>query len=102
MTWNESLQSVPPVVAYYTCATLEPDYTSIRILQKWIYNSTRLIHSYYNPTRYLAMAFAAARILKDKKDQQEQKLIKSPECINVNRTGKKVYLVYQLLYVLCT
>ena len=37
------------------------------------------------------MAFAAARIIKDKKDQQEQKLIRSPECVNVNRTGKKVF-----------
>ena len=42
------------------------------------------------PSNDLVMAFAAARIIKDKKDQQELKMIKSPECLNVTRTGKKV------------
>lgn len=36
------------------------------------------------------MAFAAARIIKDKKDQQEMKWSKSPDGVNINRTGRKV------------
>ena len=36
------------------------------------------------------MAFAAARILKDKKDQQELKMVKSPDCINMTRALRKV------------
>ena len=36
------------------------------------------------------MAFAAARILKDKKDQQEMKMVKSPDCINMTRVLRKV------------
>ena len=48
------------------------------------------------PPSSLSMAFAAARIIKDKKDQQEQKLIRSPECVNINRTGKKVFYLSSL------
>ena len=36
------------------------------------------------------MAFAAARIIKDKKDQQEMKWSKSPDGVNISRTGRKV------------
>ena len=36
------------------------------------------------------MAFAAARIIKDKKDQQEMKWSKSPDGVNINRTARKV------------
>ena len=46
------------------------------------------------------MAFAAARIIKDKKDQQELKLIKSPECAIVNRTGKKVDRYTVIMFIL--
>ena len=36
------------------------------------------------------MAFAAARIIKDKKDQQEMKWSKSPDGVNISRTARKV------------
>ena len=42
------------------------------------------------PPSSLSMAFAAARIIKDKKDQQEMKWSKSPDGVNITRTGRKV------------